>query len=290
MSADPAFFEALRALPPLRDTIARHDLAPRKSLGQNFILDMNLLNRIVRVPGCLQDACVYEVGPGPGGLTRALLAAGARVVAVERDPRAVQALGDLCHLAGDRLRIVEADALCVDDERLAGHGAHIVANLPYNIGTALLVSWLETPCWPPWWRSLTLMFQKEVAERITAQVGDPAYGRLSVLAGWRSKARIALNVPAQAFHPKPCVDSAVVHLVPHQMPDEALPLDPVALGRTTRIAFSQRRKMLRAIFKSVAGGLEALEACGISGEQRAQTVQRHEFVALARVLRAAGAV
>jgi len=264
----------LAALPPLRDVIARHGLNARKSLGQNFLFDGNLLDRIARVPGPLAGATVFEVGPGPGGLTRALLRAGARVIAVERDSRAIPALAELTAAAGSdargpRLIVVEADAMSVDAAALAGAGAHIVANLPYNIGTALLTGWLGAEAWPPWWASLTLMFQKEVAQRLVAIPGSGAYGRLSVLAQWRTTARIAFTVPPQAFIPAPKVDSAVVHIVP--APPQAV--TPAAtLAALTAAAFGQRRKMLRASVKGFPGALDALVAEGISPEARAETV------------------
>uniref|UniRef100_UPI0013DBE0DB 16S rRNA (adenine(1518)-N(6)/adenine(1519)-N(6))- dimethyltransferase RsmA n=1 Tax=Sandarakinorhabdus rubra TaxID=2672568 RepID=UPI0013DBE0DB len=201
-------------LPPLREVIAAHGLDARKSLGQNFLTDTNLLDRIARIPGLGTGARVYEVGPGPGGLTRALLRTGASVVAVERDDRALPALAELAAAADGWLTVVGDDAMAVDARALAGDGAHIVANLPYNIGTALFTGWLDGEEWPPWWASLTLMFQKEVAQRITARPGSGAYGRLAVLAQWRSVPKIALTVPARAFVPAPKVDSAVVHLVP----------------------------------------------------------------------------
>ncbi len=273
----------LTALPPLRDVIARHGLAAKKSLGQNFLLDGNLLDRIARVPGNLAGATVYEVGPGPGGLTRALLRAGARVVAVERDDRALPALAELAEAAGSDARgplltVVADDAMAVDAEALAGRGAHIVANLPYNIGTALLTGWLAAPQWPPWWASLTLMFQKEVAERIVASAGDEAYGRLSVLAQWRSTARIALTVPRQAFVPPPKITSAVVHIVPAPPLAAAM---PATLAALTAAAFGQRRKMLRASLRSLPGALEAMVAEGISPEARAETVPVAAFAAAA---------
>jgi 16S rRNA (adenine1518-N6/adenine1519-N6)-dimethyltransferase len=260
---------ALLTLPPLREVIARHGLAAKKSLGQNFLFDGNLLDRIARVPGSLNGASVYEVGPGPGGLTRALLRAGARVVAVERDDRALPALAELGEAAEGRLRVIDADAMTVDAAALAGPGAHIVANLPYNIGTALLTGWLSGEDWPPWWASLTLMFQKEVAERLVAAPGSGAYGRLSVLAQWRSTAKIAFTVPARAFVPPPRIESAIVHIVP------SAPLAPAradTLARLTAAAFGQRRKMLRASLKGMPGALEAMVAEGISPEARAETV------------------
>ncbi len=261
---------ALAALPPLREVIARHGLNAKKSLGQNFLFDGNLLDRIARVPGPLAGATVFEVGPGPGGLTRALLRAGARVIAVERDARALPALAELAAAAGgDRLTIIEGDAMAVDAAAVAGAGAHIVANLPYNIGTALLTGWLGDDAWPPWWASLTLMFQKEVAQRLVAAPGSGAYGRLSVLAQWRSTARIAFTVPPRAFIPAPKVDSAVVHIVP------AAPMAAASaakLAALTAAGFGQRRKMLRASLRAMPGALEALEAEGIRPEARAETV------------------
>ncbi len=268
----------LADLPPLRDVIARHGLAAKKSLGQNFLLDGNLLDRIARVPGPLAGAQVYEVGPGPGGLTRALLRAGAIVTAVERDDRALPALTDLAAAADGRLTVIGGDALGQDEAaHFAGRAVHVVANLPYNIGTALLVRWLTGP-WPPWWASLTVMFQKEVAQRIVAVPGSDAYGRLAVLAQWRSRPRIVFDVPRQAFTPPPSVTSAVVHIVP------AAPLVnvPVAmLERLTAAAFGQRRKMLRASLRGLSGGIEALAATGIDPARRAETLTVAEFVALA---------
>lgn len=268
----------LKALPPLRDVIAKHGLAAKKSLGQNFLLDLNLLDRIARVPGPLEGAAVYEVGPGPGGLTRALLKAGARVTAVERDDRALPALAEIGEAAPGRLRIVGEDAMAIDETALLGEPAHILSNLPYNIGTALLVRWLTPEAWPPWWLSLTLMFQKEVAQRIVAPAGSDAYGRLSVLAQWRSTPRIALDLPPQAFTPPPKVSSAVVHIVPAAAPAG---VTAAAIGAITAAAFGQRRKMLRASLKSLPGAIEALAACGIDGERRAETLLVAEFVALA---------
>ena len=259
----------LADLPPLRDVIARHGLNAKKSLGQNFLLDGNLLDRIARVPGPLDGARVYEVGPGPGGLTRALLRAGANVVAVERDDRALPALAELVAVVGERLTVVDADAMAVDAAALAGPGAHIVANLPYNIGTALLTGWLEGDTWPPWWASLTLMFQKEVAQRLVAAPGSGAYGRLSVLAQWRNTAKIAFTVPPRAFIPAPKVESAVIHIVPME---PLAPARPAKLAALTAAAFGQRRKMLRASLKSLPGALEAMVAEGIDPEARAETV------------------
>ena len=267
--------DLLLDLPPLREVIARHGLNAKKSLGQNFLFDGNLLDRIARVPGSLDGQTVYEVGPGPGGLTRALLRAGARVVAVERDHRALPALAELAEAAGvHRLTVIDGDAMQVDAAAVAGAGAHIVANLPYNIGTALLTGWLGAEAWPPWWASLTLMFQKEVAQRLVAAPGSGAYGRLSVLAQWRTTARIAFTLPPRAFVPAPKVDSAVVHLVPMAPMSAAT---AAKLSALTAAAFGQRRKMLRASLKAVPGALEAMIAEGISPEQRAETVPVEAF-------------
>jgi|TARA_R110000782_G_scaffold29959_9_gene74579 16S rRNA (adenine1518-N6/adenine1519-N6)-dimethyltransferase len=269
----------LAALPPLREVIARHGLSAKKAFGQNFLFDSNLLDKIARVPGPLSGARVYEVGPGPGGLTRALLRAGAEVTAVEMDSRCLPALTELGEAAAGRLTVIENDAMRIDEPGVLGGPAHIVANLPYNVGTALLIRWLTADPWPPWWLSLSLMFQKEVAERIVAAPDTDAYGRLSVLAQWRSRPRIALSLPPRAFIPPPKVDSAVVHIVPSEAP-EGVPVK--AVERVTAAAFGQRRKMLRASLKALPGGLEALAASGIDGARRAETLAVGEFVALAR--------
>jgi 16S rRNA (adenine1518-N6/adenine1519-N6)-dimethyltransferase len=266
-------------LPPLREVIERHGLAAKKALGQNFLLDLNLTGKIARAAGELADVTVIEVGPGPGGLTRALLMHGAaRVIAIERDERCLAALEEIgAHYPG-RLEIVAGDALETDFVALAGGTqAKIVANLPYNIGTELLVRWLTAPEWPPFYRSMTLMFQREVAERIVAKPGSESYGRLGVLAGWRTEARIAFDVPRQAFVPPPKVTSSVVHLVPRANP---LPCDLRQLERVTQAAFGQRRKMLRQSLKSVEGE-RLLAAAGIGGTRRAETLTVAEFVALA---------
>ena len=267
---------------PLRDIIARHGLSASKALGQNFILDRQLLARVAAIPGDLRGARVYEVGPGPGGLTRALLEAGASVVAVERDRRCIPALAELQRDFGDRLTIVEGDALKVDEQATVGDGAHVVANLPYNVGTALLLKWLSGD-WPPWWRSLTLMFQKEVAERLVAQPGTDAYGRLSIAAQWRSQPQIAMTVNRSAFVPPPKVTSAVVHIVPAGQPEG---VDPKIMERLTEAAFGQRRKMLRSSLKGMPGGLIAAEALGIDTQRRAETLSVEEWIALARELSA----
>lgn len=268
-------------LPPLREVIARHGLSAEKSLGQNFLFDSQLLDRIARVPGALDGANVYEVGPGPGGLTRALIGAGAHVTAIERDRRCLPALAELSEAAPGRLTVIQGDALAIDEAATVGDGAHVVANLPYNVGTALLVRWLGGTGWPPWWRSLTLMFQKEVAERIVAAPGGGAYGRLAVLAQWRTTARIALPVHRSAFVPAPKVMSAVVHIVPAEQPAG---VDPATLERLTAAAFGQRRKMLRQSVKGLPGALAALDALGIDPTRRAETLTVEDFVAVARVL------
>jgi 16S rRNA (adenine1518-N6/adenine1519-N6)-dimethyltransferase len=267
---------------PLREVIARHGLSASKALGQNFILDRQLLSRIAAVPGALKGERVYEVGPGPGGLTRALLDAGANVVAVERDRRCLPALAELEQQSGQRLRVVEGDALKIDERELAGEGAHVVANLPYNVGTALLLKWLGSE-WPPWWRSLTLMFQTEVAERIVAAPGSEAYGRLSVAAQWRSRPGIAMTVNRSAFVPPPKVTSAVVHIVPTGAPAG---VSPRVMERLTEAAFGQRRKMLRSSLKQMPGALDAAERLGIDTQRRAETLRIEERVALAQALSA----
>jgi 16S rRNA (adenine1518-N6/adenine1519-N6)-dimethyltransferase len=274
---------SLPPLPPLRDVIARHGLSAAKALGQNFLLDEQLLDRIARIPGPLADERAYEVGPGPGGLTRALLRAGAEVIAVERDRRCLPALAELAGVAGGRLRVIEGDAMAIDEAVEIGDGAHIVANLPYNVGTQLLVRWLEVEHWPPWWKSLSLMFQQEVAERIVARPGSGAYGRLSVLAQWRSEARIALKVHRSAFVPPPKVMSAVVHLTPRTAPAG---VSAQGLGRLTAAAFGQRRKMLRRSLQLLPRALDGLAALGIDSERRAETLTVEDYVALARILEA----
>lgn len=267
-------------LPPLRDVIKRHDLSANKALGQNFLFDQQLLDRIARVPGDLHDQEVLEVGPGPGGLTRALLLAGAKVTAIERDRRCIPALEELGAAFPGRLRVIEGDALEIDAPSLFEGRPHIASNLPYNVGTALFVGWLSSD-WQPWWRSLTLMFQREVADRIVAHANDDAYGRLAVLAQWRSAARIAMPVHRSAFTPPPKVMSAVVHVVPTEAPDG---VSLRTLERLTAAAFGQRRKMLRQSLKAVPGAIEAAEVVGIDPTRRAETVSVAEFVALARRL------
>ena len=266
-------------LPPLRDVIRRHALRAKKSLGQNFLLDLNLTSRIARAAGPLDGVNVFEIGPGPGGLTRALLAEGARVVAVERDERAIAALAEIAARYPGRLDIVAGDALEFDPGRLVAP-VRIVANLPYNIATALLVTWLTTEPWPPWYDRLVLMFQREVAERITSSPGSKAYGRLSVLAGWRTRARILFDVAPSAFVPPPKVTSSVVELVPRPEP---LACDSRALQRVTEAAFGQRRKMLRQSLKSLgADPLALIAAAGIEPTARAEAIPVAGFVALAR--------
>lgn len=270
------------ALPPLRDVIARHGLAASKALGQNFLLDEQLLDRIATIPGPLKDKPAFEVGPGPGGLTRAILRAGARLVAVERDDRCLPALAELADAFPGQLTVIAGDAMQVDAQSEAGDGAHIIANLPYNVGTPLLVGWLSATWTPlPWWSSLTLMFQMEVAERIVAKPGTDHYGRLAVLSQWRSDARIAMKVHRSAFTPPPKVMSAVVHITPKPAP-EGVQLK--MLERLTAAAFGQRRKMMRQSLKALPGALEALEAEGIDPQRRAETVRVEEFVAVARRL------
>lgn len=270
-------------LPPLRDVIDRYELRAKKALGQNFLLDLNITGKIARVAGDLSDVTVIEVGPGPGGLTRALLAHGAkRVVAIEKDERCLAALDEISKYYPSRLHVVPGDALKTDFTTLAEPGSpvRIVANLPYNVGTELLVRWLTVPQWPPFYQSMTLMFQREVAMRIVAEPGSEAYGRLGVLAGWRTRARIAFDLPPQAFTPPPKVTSSVVHLEPRAEP---LPADVRTLGRLTEAAFGQRRKMLRQSLKSL-GGQSLLESVGIDPTRRAETLSVEEFVRLANAI------
>jgi 16S rRNA (adenine1518-N6/adenine1519-N6)-dimethyltransferase len=279
-------------LPPLRDVIAKFDLAAKKALGQNFLLDLNLTARIARAAGAGDGGTFYEVGPGPGGLTRALLAQGAgRVVAVERDERCLPALAEIAAAYPGRLEVICGDAMAMDEAALFSasakasadkpDGIRIAANLPYNVGTALLVRWLTTPRWPPFWRSCTLMFQKEVAQRITARPGMEHYGRLAVLTGWRATAKIQFDVPKQAFVPPPKITSSVVRLEPR-----AEPLAPCALADLERVsaaAFGQRRKMLRQSLKSLASDAEArIETAGIAPTQRPEELSVEQFAALGR--------
>jgi len=274
--------EARPILPPLREVIAAHGLQASKALGQNFLLDEQLLDRIAAVPGDLKDQPAFEVGPGPGGLTRAILRAGARLVAVERDHRCLPALAELSQAFPGQLRVISGDAMQVDARAEAGEKAHIIANLPYNVGTALLIGWLSADWDPlPWWSSLTLMFQMEVAERIVAKPNGDHYGRLAILSQWRSEARIAMKVHRSAFTPPPKVMSAVVHITPKPAPDG---VQLRHLERLTAAAFGQRRKMLRQSLKGLPGALDALQTVGIDPQRRAETVSVDEFVELARVM------
>jgi 16S rRNA (adenine1518-N6/adenine1519-N6)-dimethyltransferase len=267
-------------LPPLREVIERHGLAAKKALGQNFLLDLNLTARVARQAGRLEGVEVLEIGPGPGGLTRALLAAGANVVAIERDERCLPALAEISAHYPGRLRVIEADALKADMTTLVSPGAKIVANLPYNIATPLLTGWLSAEPWPPFYVSMTLMFQKEVAERIVAVPGDDAYGRLGVFANWRCHTEIAFDISPRAFTPPPKVTSSVVNLAPRERP---LPCDLHKLEKVTAAAFGQRRKMLRQSLKAI-GGAALLEKAGIDGSRRAETLSVEEFVELARLV------
>lgn len=269
------------ALPPLRDVIARHGLAASKALGQNFLLDEQLLDRIAAVPGELDGQDVLEIGPGPGGLTRALLRAGANVTAIERDRRCLPALAELGEAFPGQLKVIEGDALEIPLASVMPGPCHIASNLPYNVGTALLIGWLSGQDWPPQWLSLTLMFQREVADRIVASAGEDAYGRLAVLAQWRAEAKLAMKVHRSAFTPPPKVMSAIVHVTPAAMPEG---VSARMLERLTEAAFGQRRKMLRQSLKGVAGALEALAALGIDETRRAETVSVAEFVAVAKAL------
>jgi 16S rRNA (adenine1518-N6/adenine1519-N6)-dimethyltransferase len=273
-------------LPPLRDVIRSHDLAAKKSLGQNFILDLNLTRRIARLAAPLETTTVLEIGPGPGGLTRALLLEGAkRVIAIERDARCLAALADISAAYTDRLTVHEGDALDTDWRALtadAGGEVAIVANLPYNIATLLLIRWLETEPWPPWWNRMVLMFQKEVAERIVAEPGSKAYGRLAVVAQWRAKARLAMTLPPAAFTPPPKVSSAVVVFEPLLKPEPACSVK--MLGRVTQSAFGQRRKMLRQSLKTLTPLPELLlREAGISPELRAEQLTVEQFARLAHI-------
>ncbi len=273
-------------LPPLREVIRRHGLIAKKSLGQNFLLDLNLAARIARAAGALEGATVVEIGSGPGGLTRALLALGAgRVIAVERDERAIAALHEIAEQYPGRLDVVAADALTFDPRpRLDHRPARIVANLPYNIATALLVSWVCVEPWPPWYDAAILMFQREVAERIVAAPGSKTYGRLSVLVQWRCEARILFDVNPSAFVPAPKVTSSLVRLVPRAAP---LNCDRKLLENVTQAAFGQRRKMLRQSLRSLGANVPALlAAAALSPTARAEEIPLEGFVSLARALAA----
>ena len=271
-------------LPPLRDVINRHGLFATKALGQNFLFDEQLLDRIAAIPGKLKGQDVLEVGPGPGGLTRALLRAGANVTAIEMDKRCLPALAELSEAFPGQLTVIEGDATKIDPATLFAGAYHIVANLPYNVGTALFTGWLSGENWPPQWASLTLMFQLEVAQRIIATPADPsAFGRLAVLAQWRSAAKLAMKVHRSAFTPPPKVMSAIVHVTPADMPQG---VSARMLERVTEAAFGQRRKMLRQSLKGLPGALAALERLGIDPQSRAETLSVEEFVAIARELTA----
>jgi 16S rRNA (adenine1518-N6/adenine1519-N6)-dimethyltransferase len=271
-------------LPALREVIAAHGLQAKKSLGQNFLLDLNLTRRIARAAGANDGGTFYEVGPGPGGLTRALLAEGAsRVVAVERDARCLPALADIAAAYPGRLEIVSGDAMQIDEAALLGSSVRVAANLPYNVGTALLVRWLTSTHWPPFWSSLTLMFQREVAERIVAKPDTEHYGRLSVLTQWRATAKIQFDVARSAFVPPPNVTSSIVRLEPLAQPVAPARLND--LERVTHAAFGQRRKMLRQSLKSLFPNTEAtIRTTGIDPTARAETLSVTQFAALARQL------
>jgi len=270
-------------LPPLREVIAAHGLRAKKSLGQNFLLDLNLTRKIARGAGDLRDGIIIEVGPGPGGLTRALLMEGAEhVVAIERDARCLPALEEIASAYPDRLKVIEGDAMKVDlREHIDGGRGKIIANLPYNVGTALLIKWLTLEPWPPYWASLTLMFQKEVAERIVATPGNKSYGRLAVLAQWRASPSILFDVPPTAFVPPPKVTSSIIHIVPAEPPPDAPSVS--TLERVTAAAFGQRRKMLRTALKQLTPTPEPLcVVTGIDPTARAEDVDVAGFCRLAR--------
>jgi 16S rRNA (adenine1518-N6/adenine1519-N6)-dimethyltransferase len=275
---------AIDNLPPLREVIATHQLSARKSLGQNFLLDLNLTAKIARQAGDLTGCDVLEIGPGPGGLTRGLLSEGARkILAIEKDQRCLPALEDIAAAYPGRLEVINGDALEIDPLAHLTPPIRVAANLPYNVGTELLVRWLTPKEWPPFWPSLTLMFQREVAERIVAQPGSKAYGRLAILAQWRAEAKIALSLPPGAFTPPPKVSSAVVHLT--ALPEPRYPADAAILSRVVAAAFNQRRKMLRASLKGVSPQIEDhLNAAGIPPTERAEQVSLEAFCALARSL------
>lgn len=275
---------AIDDLPPLSDVIRRFELSARKSLGQNFLLDLNLTSRIARAAAPLEGATIVEIGPGPGGLTRALLAQGVkRVIAIERDERAIPALEEIAQRYPGRLTIVNDDAMTFDPRPLlGGERAKIVANLPYNIATVLLIDWLCTEPWPPWYDMMVLMFQREVAERIVARENDDAYGRLGVLANWRAETKILFDISPSAFVPPPKVTSSVVRLIPRAAPE---PVDRRALERVAAAAFGQRRKMLRQSLKSLGIDPALLAAAaGIDPTRRAETIPVSGFVAMAREL------
>jgi 16S rRNA (adenine1518-N6/adenine1519-N6)-dimethyltransferase len=269
------------ALPPLREVIAKHGLSASKALGQNFLFDQQLLDRIAAIPGSLDGQHVLEVGPGPGGLTRALLRAGAKVKAIEMDKRCLPALAELEEAFPGKLAVISGDAMKISPATLFDGPYHIVANLPYNVGTALFTGWLSGEDWPPQWLSLTLMFQEEVARRIVAEPNTSAYGRLAVLAQWRSRAKIAMKVHRSAFTPPPKVMSAIIHVTPGEAPEG---VSSRVLERLTEAAFGQRRKMLRQSLKGVPNALAALETLGIDTQRRAETLSVEEFTRIAKVL------
>ncbi|KFE35024.1 16S rRNA (adenine(1518)-N(6)/adenine(1519)-N(6))-dimethyltransferase RsmA [Thioclava atlantica] len=271
-------------LPPLREVLRTHDLVAKKSLGQNFLLDLNLTAKIARSAGDLSGADVLEIGPGPGGLTRGLLAEGARkVLAIEKDSRCLPALAEIAAAYPGRLEVINGDALEVDPLAHLTPPIKVAANLPYNVGTELLVRWLTPKDWPPFWDSLTLMFQREVAERIVAQPGSKHYGRLAILAQWRAEAKIVMSLPPEAFTPAPKVHSAVVHL--RALPEPRYPAKAATLSRIVAAGFNQRRKMLRASLKGVAPDIEAkLDAAGIAPTERAERVTLEQFCRLARIV------
>ncbi|MBC7143888.1 MAG: 16S rRNA (adenine(1518)-N(6)/adenine(1519)-N(6))-dimethyltransferase RsmA [Thioclava marina] len=271
-------------LPPLREVLRTHDLVAKKSLGQNFLLDLNLTAKIARSAGDLTGADVLEIGPGPGGLTRGLLAEGARkVLAIEKDTRCLPALAEIAAAYPGRLEVINGDALEIDPLAHLTPPIKIAANLPYNVGTELLVRWLTPKDWPPFWESLTLMFQREVAERIVAKPGSNHYGRLAILAQWRAEAKIVMSLPPEAFTPAPKVHSAVVHL--RALPEPRYPANAATLSRVVAAGFNQRRKMLRASLKGVAPDIEAkLEKAGIAPTERAEKVTLEQFCRLARIV------
>jgi len=275
---------AIDTLPPLREVIARHDLRAKKSLGQNFLLDLNLTAKIARSAGSLETHPILEIGPGPGGLTRALLAQGAKsVTVIERDERCLNALADISSHYPNRLTILHADALTIDMAALFPNSPQkpkIIANLPYNIGTQLLLGWITSPSWPPFYHSLTLMFQREVALRLVGKPATTAYGRLSVLTQWRTKAQLVFDIEPRAFTPPPKVASSLVHIEPDPNP---LPADLTKLERLTKLAFGQRRKMLRQSLKEL-GGETLLKAAQIDATRRAETLSLTEFIRLANLL------
>ncbi len=274
-------------LPPLREIIRAHDLRAKKSFGQNFLLDLNLTARIARLAGDLSGADVLEVGPGPGGLTRGLLAEGARrVLAIEKDPRCLPALAEIAEAYPGRLQVIEGDALAIDATAHLRAPIKVVANLPYNVGTELLIRWMTPDHWPPFWDSLTLMFQREVAERIVARPGSKAYGRLALMVQWRAEARIALSLPPEAFTPPPKVSSSVVHIT--RLPAPRFAAQARTLERVVAAGFNQRRKMLRAALRGLHPQIEdLLRACTIASTSRAEEIGLEDWCKLARALDAA---